>query len=613
MTALLGKTIRIGGASGYWGDASHATAQLLAASDLDYIVYDYLAEITMSIMARARTKDSTKGYALDFVGSAMADNLAAIERQGIKVISNAGGVNPQACAAAVQKLVNEGGYNLKVAFVSGDDLIERSNELATLGLREMFSDEVFPELDCLQSINVYLGAFPIAAALDAGADIVITGRCVDSAVTLAACIHSFDWQAEQYDHLAMGTLAGHILECGTQATGGNFTDWHLVADQIDTLGYPIVEVSADGDFICSKPENTGGLVSLGTVAEQILYEIGDPQAYLMPDVSCDFSQVELEECRDNQVFFRGATGRAPSAEYKVCATYTDEYRGGMYLSYYGFDAGQKAQAQADAIFRASRSQFKLRGLQDFSETSVELIGNESQFGEYGAVIDCREVAMKIAVKHPQEEGVAVMLKQASGLALATPPGLSGFAGVRPKPSPVVRLFSFLLPKSLVRLSIDCAGEVQTYFDHLHVNNCIEIQRPQLPAVPDQVDTVDIDLIDLAWGRSGDKGNKANIGIIARKAEYLPWIWSALTEAFIQQRFAHFFPTNKNERVSYVERYYLPGMYAINFLLHNVLAGGGVASLRNDAQAKGYAQLLLAAKIPVSLEIAKSILTRKNNK
>lgn len=607
------QNIRIGGASGYWGDASHATSQLLDSADLDFIVYDYLAEITMSILARARTKDPAKGYALDFVTTAMADNLARIEQQGVKIISNAGGVNPQACATAVQKLIDEGGYSLKVAYVTGDDLIERREELATLKPHEMFSGEIFPEADRLQSINAYLGAFPIAAALDAGADIVITGRCVDSAVTLAACIHTFSWQADQYDQLAMASLAGHILECGTQATGGNFTDWRKVSAEIDTLGYPVVDVSSNGEFICSKPESTGGLVSFATIAEQMLYEIGDPQAYLLPDVVCDFSQVVLEDIGDDQVAVKGVLGRAPDDNYKVCATYIDEYRGGTYLSYYGIDAEQKAQAQAEAIFRLSRTRFKELGIEDFSKTSVELIGNESQFGDYRELSGSREVAMKIAVKHSQQEGVVVMLKQASALALATPPGLSGFHGGRAKPSPVVRLFSFLLPKTFADLVVTVDGKAQSFSEaSLSASVSVNLQRPQLPPTPESVQTVDVDLVELAWGRSGDKGNKANVGIVARKAEYLPWIWAALTESFVEQRYAHFFAASENSGGPAVERYYLPGIHAINFVLHDVLSGGGVASLRNDAQAKGYAQLLLAAKIPVNHAIADQIKAAQTN-
>ena len=221
----MSKKLRIGGASGFWGDSVVATPQLLNGNNLDFIVYDYLAEITMSIMARARTKDPSKGYAIDFVSSVMKLNLRQIADQKVKILSNAGGVNPQACAEAIRALIKELNLDLKVAVVLGDDLLEDKDKFLDSGVQEMYSDEKFPEVDKIASINAYLGAFPIAQALNDGADIVITGRSVDSAVTLAACIHTYGWKEDDYDKLASGSLAGHIIECGTQSTGGNFTDW----------------------------------------------------------------------------------------------------------------------------------------------------------------------------------------------------------------------------------------------------------------------------------------------------------------------------------------------------------------------------------------------------
>ncbi|MEQ8516902.1 MAG: acyclic terpene utilization AtuA family protein, partial [Chromatocurvus sp.] len=274
----------IGGASGYWGDAPGATAQLLAHEGLDFLVYDYLAEITLSILARARGADPAAGYATDFVTAAMAPNLATIAARGVRVVSNAGGVNPDACAQALRSLIRESGLSLKVAVVRGDDLSARVPAFAgregSAPVQEMFSGERFPAPERVASVNAYLGAFPIAAALDHGADIVITGRCVDSAVTLGACVHHFGWAADDLDRLAQGSLAGHILECGTQATGGNFTDWEAVADGLWEAGYPIAEVAADGNFTVTRPDGSGGQVSVGTLAEQMLYEIGDPRCYI---------------------------------------------------------------------------------------------------------------------------------------------------------------------------------------------------------------------------------------------------------------------------------------------------------------------------------------------
>ena len=607
------KTIRIGGASGFWGDASRSTPQLLDQGDVDVIVYDYLAEITMSIMARARAKNHDTGYALDFVSAVLKPNLKQIAQQGVKIISNAGGVNPKACAEAVRHVIKEQGLDLKVACVLGDDLIAQREEIAQHGHREMFTGEPFPAVERVASINAYLGAFPVARALGEGADIVITGRCVDSAVTLGACIDAFQWDVDEVDKLAGGSLAGHILECGPQATGGNFTDWALVND-IDNIGYPIAEISADGSFVCSKAENTGGLVSVGTVAEQMLYEIGDPQAYLLPDVVCDFSQVEIEQIKDNLVRVTGAKGLPAPSSYKVCTTYADQFRGGTNMTFYGVDAEKKAHRLAEAIFKASRKTLAQFGLPDYTETSVELIGAESQFGDGARLKDCRELSMKIAVKHRDAAGIGILLKECVGLGLATPPGLSGFAGARPKPSPVVRLYSFLLPKNQVRvrveidgLSIDCPqSEAESAgFDQQ------AIVRPPSPVSVGDANT-QVSLIDLALGRSGDKGDKANIGIIARKPEYLPYIYAALTEQKVAELFAHFLPQGAVENSGrFVERYLLPGSHSINFLLHQVLGGGGMASIRNDPQGKGFAQLLLTAPILVPTAMAADIVSSQS--
>jgi len=596
---LTSKTIRIGGASGYWGESAMATPQFLQAGGLDYIVYDYLAEITMSIMARARAKDPEGGYARDFVSVVLKQNLPEIARQKVKLISNAGGVNPRACGAAARALIAQMGLDLKVAVVLGDDLMARREALSAA---EMFSGEPLPAPERLASVNAYLGAFPIARALAEGADIVITGRCVDSAVTLGACIHEFGWRADDWDRLAAGTLAGHILECGPQATGGNFTDWELAADSIDRIGYPIGEIAADGSFDVVKPEGTGGLVSVGTVSEQLLYEIGDPQAYIVPDVVCDFSQVRITQAGPDRVHVTGARGRPATGSYKVSATWMDGWRGGSYYSFYGVDADRKAQGFAAAALKRAAAALRASNLGDFTETSVEVLGAESQFGAARRIDGAREVVLKLAAKHPEQAGIGILLREATGLGLASPPGLSGFSGARAKPSPLVRLFSFLIPKGELAVTIDL-GDRELPADGAATGGAdggpfdpAGVDRPPSPRPDPGGETVEVPLIALAWGRSGDKGDKANIGIIARRPEFLPWIWAALDEEVVAARFAHFL--EGGARSGAVERFLMPGPNAINFLLHAVLGGGGVASLRNDAQGKGYAQVLLDHPVAV---------------
>ncbi|SDL68150.1 acyclic terpene utilization AtuA family protein [Maricaulis salignorans] len=590
--------IRIGGASGYWGDSAMAVPQLLAGGSLDYLVFDYLAEITMSILARARARDPGAGYATDFVTAALAPNIDAIAARGVRVISNAGGVNPEACGAAVRALIEKAGLKLKVAVITGDDLLPRAAELARGGLTEMFTAEAFPPLDRIASLNAYLGAFPIAAALDAGADIVITGRCVDSAVTLGACIHAFDWSRQDYDRLASGSLAGHVLECGPQATGGNFTDWESVATGIAEIGYPIAEIKPDGHFTVSKPAGTGGCVSVGTVSEQMLYEIGDPQDYALPDVRCDFSQVTIVQAGPDQVVISGARGGPPPAAYKASLTWQDGWRAGLYLSFYGLDASRKAQGFADAALARAGTILRKLNAPPFSETSTEILGSESQFGAFGRGSDAREVVLKLAARHADAAGAGLLLREAAGLGLASPPGLSGFQGGRPKPSPVTRLFSCLCPREMIDIGIELDGKPLDYAEPpLTKAPAPTLARPEPPAKPGTApDIVRVPLIALAWGRSGDKGNNANIGIIAREPAFLPPIWHGLTTDIVAERFAHFLDGP-------VERFFLPGSHAINFLLHDVLGGGGIASLRNDPQGKGYAQILLATPIEIPVELA----------
>ncbi|QDI76696.1 MULTISPECIES: acyclic terpene utilization AtuA family protein [Leisingera] len=586
--------LRIGGAAGFWGEAALATPQLLAAGGLDVLVYDYLAEITMAVLARARARDPQAGYATDFVTAAMAPNLAEIARQGVRVISNAGGVNPQACAAALRQEIAAQGLDLKVAVVEGDDLLGRAAELAAAAPEDMFTGAPFPPLEEIASINAYLGAFPIAAALDRGADIVVTGRCVDSAVTLAACIHRFGWAAADLDRLAGGSLAGHILECGPQATGGNFTDWQKAAEGLAAIGYPIAEIREDGSFEVTKPAGTGGLVSRATVAEQLLYETGDPQAYVLPDVVCDFSAVTATETGPDRVRVAGARGRGVPDAYKTCITWQDGFRSGHYFTFYGLDAEAKARAFATAALARSREALRGMKLPDFSDVSIELIGSESQFGGLRQSGAAREVAAKIAVRHPEARGVGVFLKEAVGLGLSAPPGLSGFAGARPKPSPVLALFSCLLPKAHVPATVrDAAGTCAVPAAPALPLQAVEPPAP--PPVPHAKRLAEVPLIRLAWARSGDKGDIANIGVIARRPEVLPWIWEALDQAHLRRVFGHFWDGR-------MERFYLPGSHAVNILLHGALGGGGTSSLRNDPQAKGYAQLLLAAPVRVDADL-----------
>jgi hypothetical protein len=575
----------IGGASGFWGEAPHATSQLLTYPGLNYLVYDYLAEITMSIMARARLKDPAQGYATDFVTDAMTKNLSAIANSNVRVLSNAGGVNPQACAEAVRALADSAGLDLKVAVVEGDDLLSRASDFADR--REMFDGSVFPNIDRVASINAYLGAVAVAAALNAGADIVITGRCADSALALAACVHHYEWDWTDYDRLAAGSLAGHLLECGPQSTGGNFTDWEDAGNLAD-IGYPVAEMNADSGFVIGKPPNTSGIVCPASVGEQMLYEIGDPQAYILPDVICDFSDVSLDQCGEDRVLVTGARGRPPTGRLKVSATFMDGYRAGHVLQFNGRDARTKARVFVEMGLQRARKQLKSLGAPDYSDTCIEYFGGRPPGEEH------EEITVKAAVRHADARAVGLFLKEIIGGALATPPGLHFFTGAgRPRPSPVVRLFSFLTDAADVPLRVMLEGrDVGFNTPAMPVRDDAAPARPAVPQAREHNGAlVSCKLEELAWARSGDKGDDANIGVMARRADYLPWIWRALDDETIAGAFA---PWLKGD----IERLCLPGIHGMNILMHEVLGGGGMASLLDDAQGKGYAQTLLS--LPVEL-------------
>jgi hypothetical protein len=581
------EVVRIGGASGFWGDTALAVPQLLGA-ELDYLVFDYLAEVTMSILAAQRAKDPDSGYATDFVQIMMREALPTLKQRGIRVVANAGGVNPLACRDALLALAGELGIALKVGVVLGDDLRARADEFTAAGVTEMFSGATFPKR--VASINAYLGAFPIARALDAGCDVVITGRCVDSAVTLGVLIHEFGWTGQQFDLLAQGTLAGHLIECGAQGTGGLFTDWEQVPDW-ENIGFPIIEAFADGRFVITKAAGTGGLVTPASVAEQMLYEIGDPRAYIVPDVVCDFTEVRMVQAGDARVEVSGAVGRMPTDSVKVSATFADGYRNTGFLTIAGEQAAAKAHRTGRALLARMSAMLAARGLPPFSETRIEVLGAEDMYGAH-ARPDAREVVLKLAAKSTSKDSLELFAREFAPAATSMAPGTLGLVGGRPSPTPVVRLFSFLWPKRKLTIEIDVQGERSGVA--LAPGEPLDLES--LPPARRHIDAATaptsqmLPLVALAHGRSGDKGDKANIGIVSRRPEHLAWLSAWLTPERVAAHFAHRAPSK-------VERFDLPGVGAINFVLHDVLGGGGMASLHTDNLAKAYAQVLLAMQVP----------------
>lgn len=585
--------VRIGGASGFWGDSSLGALQLARSGKVDYLMFDYLAEVTMSLLVRARQKDPAQGYATDFV-SVVKLLLADIATSGLRIVANAGGVNPQACAAALQAVATAAGRELRIAVVEGDDVSGLADGLRDEGAREMFSGAPFP--GAILSANAYLGATPIAAALDKGADIVVTGRVADSALALGILMHEFGWKTDAWDRLAAGSLVGHILECGAQATGGLHTDWEDVPDWAN-IGYPIAECASDGSFVVGKPEGTGGLITPAVIAEQMLYEVGDPGSYILPDVTADFSDVRIEQIGTNRVRVTGAKGRPAPGAYKVSATFVDGWRAFGTLSIIGIDADRKAKRTAEAILKRTRAIFRQRNIADYRRTDIEILGAEAIYGPHARAAGAREVVMKLGVEHEDPTALGIFAREIAPAGTSFAPGTTGFAGGRPKPTPIVRLFSLLVDKDRLPPPVVTIGS-DRFPVPIAVPATAEPEAAmETPKVePYHGETVDLPLIRLAVARSGDKGDNANIGVIPRDPAFTPVLRRELTAERVHDYFAHLVEGD-------VSRYEVPGVGGFNFLLERALAGGGMASLRNDPLGKGLAQMLLDMRVAVPVALA----------
>ncbi len=440
--------IRIACGQGFWGDLPTAPIDQVAKGPVDYMMMDYLAEVTMSIMQKQKRKEPKLGYAKDLI-PLIEQILPICAEKNIKVITNGGGVNPSACSEAIIDVARKLAIKkMKVGVVLGDDILGCIDQLRAQGieLKNMETGESLETVrERLQSANVYFGAFPIVEALKQGAQIVITGRTTDTGLTLAPMIYEFGWSEHDWDKLAAGTIAGHVLECGGQATGGNFSaDWRSVPS-IAHIGFPIAEAYRNGEIIITKHENTGGLVSVQTVKEQLVYEIGDPKNYITPDCVADFTTIQLDQLGANRVKISGVKGAPATEFYKVSMSYFDGYTAVGTLTYSWPDALEKAQ-KADAILRTRLADLKL----EFEEILTEFVGYNSSHGSLAkSVKNINEVMLRVGVRSQDYNAVERFGKELAPLILTGPPGVTGFSGGRPKLSEVISYWPALIPKSAV--------------------------------------------------------------------------------------------------------------------------------------------------------------------
>lgn len=447
------RVVRVASAQGFWGDSLDAPRRQVEGGPVDYLMLDYLAEVTMSILQKQKERDPGMGYARDFVGAVESVVPALVER-GVRIVANAGGVNPPACAAAVKAvLARRGAPDVRVGVVTGDDLLPRLDELLTSGheLRNMDTGESLATVrDRVLSANAYLGSVPIVEALRRGAQVVITGRSTDTALTMAPLRFTFGWRDDDWDRLAAGIIAGHIIECGAQCSGGNcLFDWRSIPNLAD-VGYPIVEARADGTFTVTKHPGTGGVVSVQSITEQLLYEMGDPRSYITPDVVADFTTIRLEQEGPDRVRVFGIAGRPATDRLKVSVAYRSGFKAVGTLVYAWPDALEKAQL-ADRVLRERLDRLGLR----FDHVLTEFVGANATHGPLApAAGDLPEVQLRVGVRAAERAVVERFTREIAPLVLNGPPSVTGFAGGRPKVEEIVAYWPALVDKRVIQPRVE---------------------------------------------------------------------------------------------------------------------------------------------------------------
>ncbi|RSM06538.1 hypothetical protein CEP52_005684 [Fusarium oligoseptatum] len=620
--------IRIGCYGAFWGDSPWAINQFLKGPDkqVDYLVADYLAEVTMGLLARSarsnqgsQKKRPAAGSITEFADLALLPNLDAIIEKGIKLVTNAGGLHPVGLKEYIESKLAERGlsHKLKVAAVHGDDIIGEKETLLKDGRFHQFDpvagsvEEGINAATGYLSLNAYLGAQPIAVALKQGADIVITGRCVDSALVLGPLTHELGWNfgtsPGDLDRLASASLAGHIIECGAQATGGNYTDWEQSAFSPHggwaNMGYPILTFFPDNSFTISKPPRTGGVVNTRSVCEQMLYEVLDTENYILPDVILDLSRVTISQSSPDSVLVRGAKGKSPTPWLKCTAVRQQGYRISVDMLVSGEQAERKAKTLGRAIVERTNALAAANHASPISNDDHEIIviGAEHHLGSGGRSGERREVVLRVAARHEKRAVLDMMGKEAASFLTNSAPGICMLTSGRPKTSPNFVGSSALVRRDSLHPVVFVSSQASPIDVPLTLDGCLS-GKPSAsllsetaasgvvlsPTQPPQGVTWRAKLHEVATGRSGDKGDSANVAIIARDAAFYEHILQQVTPQVVFSALQHLIGPGGT-----VTRFAVPGVNAVNFVITKALGGGGLSSLRLDRQAKSYAQLLLS--------------------
>lgn len=603
--------IRIANAGGYWGDDPYALRrQVFGELKLDYISIDFLAEITMSILQKQRARDPQAGYAKDFI-IALEPILEECLSRKIKIITNAGGVNPKACAEALFNLARKKNVNLKVSVIDGDDILHAIPDLRKNGIefKNMETGEIFDNYaEKVLCANVYFGALPVAEALKSDPDIVLCGRVTDTGITLGAMMHEFKWKTTDYDKLAHGIVGGHIIECGAQASGGNFTDWQRVPSFID-IGFPIIECYEDGSFYVTKHPNTGGHISCQTIREQLLYEMGSPQSYITPDVIADFSSIQIALNSAERVKVFGIKGRKPTDLLKVSIAYEEGFKCSGSIIISGPDVRAKAEMFARVFWLRLESELKNAGFNStVNYKNTEYVGDDSTHKGMLKKHDAIEILLKLTVRDHNKDKLNIFRKLLPSLILSGPAGVAVTGGA-PTLSDIVSYWPSLIPQECALPNIRTYEQKQSRENSELVREVLQLPWPVTkgtaeidtppndPWSPSLVSTmatarpIRVCLMEIAHARSGDKGDTVNIGLIGRSPECYVWLRENITAEKVND---WFHSLCKGQ----VTRYLVPNLWALNFLLEQSLGGGGTKSLQIDAQGKTFSQALLRCEVDI---------------